>query len=573
MPAIFYPGANVRLQIRFEDFAPLPPLPAEPGVPGPQGAESFGPGVAQQVAGLAATSASFDVVPYDYTVELNSYRKADECRVTLPFSRVPFDPRIIRDATIQVFGGVFGPTEWAEANGPIGASGLVLPDAVPIGLREAGASNELFRGFVDEWDVNLTGEDRLTITARDLTGALLDQEIGEDFLRDLPQTLPLDQVIQLLLTGDGTPTPEASRRFGVPGFRGVLVVNEAGDLTPAGSLKLALGQRATAPGDRLPLPTLMQIRPPQWFDSKRTAKKGRKNSPGAAQKQSYWDAITDLCVSAGYIVFMRQPTTTITLPGGITALPATEIVIATPRTYYKDDGFVDLAGNRVFIYGSNVSDLKVQRKLGGVKVPTVEVRAFDPVTGLQLTSRYPPIVRKKNNRPGVSGRGEKEEVKTFLLDEVSGPTAPLQLEAAARSIYEQLGRNEFHVQIRTRHLAAKLENLDDGIEADLFRLRPGDTITVEIDRADPQLSKHAAHTLFTSYSPADRLQAMLDIGIPPNVASFAVTALESPFIQTEFRTQRVNISWDHNSGFEFQIDAINFLDVRDSVQAIDGVPT
>ena len=567
MPAVFYPGAKVRIQIRFEDFAPLPPLPAEPGAPGPQGPESFGPGIAQQVAGLSATSASFDVVPYDYTVELNSYRKADEARVTLPFSRIPFDPRIIRDATIQVFGGTFSPSEWAEAMGSVGASGLVLPDSVPLGMQEAGESNELFRGFVDEWNVDLAGEDRLQITARDLTGELLDRDIPEDYLRDLPLTLPLDQVIQLLLTGDGAPTPELSRRFGVPGFRGVLVVNEASDPTPIGLAKLAVGQRATGPGERLPLPTIAEIRPPQWLDSKKTVKKGRRNS--GSQKQSYWDAITDLCVSAGYIVYMRPPTKPTVLPGVGAVLPATEIVIATPRTYYKDDGFTDVLP-RQFIYGSNVKSMNITRKLRGVKVPTIEVRAFDVTQGKRVSARYPPVLRKKNNRPGVTGRGESEDIKTFLLEEIGGPMATKQLEAAARSIYEQLGRNEFKVEIVTKHLAGRVLNIDDGVEADMFRLRPGDTIGLQVDRADPELGKHAAHTLFTSYSPDERVEAMTAIGIPVNVALFAVAAMSNPFLQTDFRTQRVVVSWDHNSGFEFQVSAINYLDVRDSTASIDG---
>src|SRR5690606_19703224 len=197
------------------------------------------------------------------------------------------------------------------------------------------SSNELFRGFVDDWDLDIGESNRISIKARDLTGELLDKEIPENALRDLPKTLPLDQVIQLLLTGDGAPTPELSRRFGVPGFRGILVINEASDPTPQGLAKLRNGERADQPGDRVPMPTLGQVRPPQWFDSKKTVKKGKKGQ-GKTHKHSYWDAITDLCVSAGYIVYMRTPTNTITLPGGRVVLPATEIVISTPRTYYKD---------------------------------------------------------------------------------------------------------------------------------------------------------------------------------------------------------------------------------------------
>src|SRR5690606_28871176 len=260
---------------------------------------------------------------------------------------------------------------------------------------------------------------------------LLDKEIPENALRDLPKTLPLDQVIQLLLTGDGAPTPELSRRFGVPGFRGILVINEASDPTPQGLAKLRNGERADQPGDRVPMPTLGQVRPPQWFDSKKTVKKGKKGQ-GKTHKHSYWDAITDLCVSAGYIVYMRTPTNTITLPGGRVVLPATEIVISTPRTYYKDDAFMD-PNRRVFIHGVNVNELKISRKLRGVKVPSIEVRAYDPVIGETRRARFPP--NRKVNRTSLSGKGDREEIRIFVLDDASGPGAQGQLDLAARSIY------------------------------------------------------------------------------------------------------------------------------------------
>ena len=510
----------------------------------------------------AFAAVGLDVTPFTCSVERNSYRKADEARLTIPLKDLPFDPRIIRAGTVQIFGGTFTSQEFADANGPVGAEGLVLPDAVPPGRSEAGASNELFRGFIDDWEINLEGKDVVSVTARDLTGPLLDAEIGENFLRDLPQNLPLDQVIQLLLTGDGSPTPEISRRFGLPGFRGLVVLNETANLDAGEPL--------------LDLPTLAEIRPPQWLDSKGTSKKGRRNSPNGSQKQSYWDAITDLCVSAGYIVHMRPGTKPIDLPGVGTVLPASEIVITTPQTLYRESStstgaFIDLTSVRTFTYGLNVNSIRVKRKLGGVKVPSVEVRAFDTITGEQVSARFPPLLRKKNNRPAPSGVGDREEVKTFLLDEIGGPNAAAQLETAARSIYEQLGRGEMEVHIRTKHMAGLLENVDEGIEADMFRLLPSDPIRIEIDAGDVETGRVAAHTLFSNSSLQQRVKSMVERGIPADVAFIAGTAMDNPFVQNEFRCQKVNLSWVNNNGWEFQCMAINYLDVRDSVQAIEGV--
>lgn len=548
MPAIFYPSCKVRIQVRFEDFIPAPPPPSS-GVPSPAGAEAFGPGLPEQLGQFQAIG--IDIVPFSCSVELNSYRIADTAKCTFALADLPFDPRIIRAATLQIFGGTFAPKEFADAMA--GNEVLMLPDAVPEGRAEAGQSNELFRGFVDDWEMTLdgAGRDTISISARDTTGPLLDEEIPEQFLQDLPD-LPLDVLIQLLLTGDGVPQQALSRRYGLPGFRGIVVLNES-----------------TQPV----LPTLSQCRHPTYFDSKRTAKKGRKRPPANLQKQSYWDVITDLCVSAGLIVYIRPGTKPIVLPGLGAVLPAAEIVISDPRTYYGENAAtgIDLSTQRLLIYGININSMRIRRKIGGVKVPAVEVRSFDPVLGTRLSARYPPLIRGKTNRARV-GLGDKEEVKTFLLDEISGPGALTQLEAAARSIYDQLGRGEMEIEVKTKNLSSLEQYLDDGIEADLFRLRAGDPVSIEINSALVESGQVSAHTLFTSAGPDARIASMVERGIPEAAATLAATAMDNPFLQTVFRASRIQWQWANDSGWEATVEAINYLDVRDSTSSIDGLP-
>lgn len=544
MPAHFFVACKARLQVRFENFDSLPPPPETP--PFGEGAESFGLGTANQIGELQASTVSFDVVPYSCTVELNSYRTADTVRLTVPLKRLPFDPRIIRMATVQIFGGVFSPDEYAEAMGLPDANGLLLPDEVPQGRKFAGRSSELFRGFVDEWEVELGGRNELRLTGRDLTGRILDQELPENALKDIPMTATLDQVIRLILTGDGAALLGApSRRFGVPGFRGIAVVVETSK----------------------PIPTLQAIRPPQWYSSSKTVKKGRKNSSTQAQKMSYWDMITDLCVSAGLVCYMRPGQTLQAIEGVGFVLPATEIVISDPKTYYGDAG--DPMDIRVFTYGHNVDSLVIKRKLGGIRTPSIEVRTQDSRTGKRISAKYP--TTKKLNLP-TTGQGDAEEVKTFVLDEISGPNAMERLEQAARSIYEQLGRGEMEVHITTKHLSGQLSNLDEFEEADIFFLRPSDPIVVDIAPSFVESGQVEAFSLFTNAPQQEQVDAMTAMGIPVEVAMVAAVAMQNPFIQQEFRTQRVVASWDHGAGWSFEIDAINYLDVRDAVSTIDGVP-
>jgi hypothetical protein len=61
--------------------------------------------------------------------------------------------------------------------------------------------------------------------------------------------------------------------------------------------------------------------------------------------------------------------------------------------------------------------------------------------------------------------------------------------------------------------------------------------------------------------------------LSPEIAGFAATAMQNPFIQREFRTQKIVASWDHNAGWSFEIDAINYLDVRDAVTTIEEADT
>lgn len=567
MPATFFVGCKVRIQLLLDTYAPTPPVPSS-GAPGPIGAESFGPG--SKAPGFAAITQ--DIVPYNCSINLNSYRKADEAQVSLPYSRLPVDPRIVRAATVQIFGGVYSSLDFANANGPVNAPGLLIPDApgpdvAPQIAFEGAPTNEIFRGFVDDWEVEVNQEsDTLSFSARDLTAGLIDAEVPANALRDIPSLLPLDQVIQLLVTGDGIPEINASRRFGVPGYRGLVVVNEViADGDPTGAAIL-------------PLPTLAEIRPPTYLDSKGTAKKGRKNSPGGSQRISYWDLITDLVVSAGFVCFIRPGQIPVQIPGFGLSLPAAELVITNPRTYYAKSSTAGQVYQapplvRRFIVGQNVQRARVKRDLKGITVPTIEVRSYDTVTGQQLVARFPPL--PKNNVPAVSGIGDREEVKTFILDEIGGPTAILQLQSIAQSIYEQLGRGDIHLEIESKHLSSLLPNLDRGIIADMFVARPGEPCLFQTAPVNIEAGQTNSFLRFQGFgvNVADRAQILISAGVDPDFATGVAAALQNAYLQREFRIQEINWDWNYDSGWGYSVRAINYIDVRDSLQAGLGFPT
>lgn len=535
---VFYPSLKCRLFLRFEDFAP-PTSPSPLPLPLPK----TGPELFKENQGFVSTA---DIVPYSASYTLNSYRQADECHLTLPMKALPFDPRIIRAAAIQVFGGVVTPDEYATAMGPNGQT-AVVPD-----LDFQGRPTEVFRGVIDKWEATLEGHDTVRLEARDATGVLIDAEITENVLAAIPGDLPLDQAIELLLLGDGKP-PGTSKVPGLPGIRGLGVVNETGEPV---------------------LPTIRQIKPPQVFDSAGKIKRG-KPGRGAKKKSSYWDLITDLAVGAGFLAYIRLGTIVVPSPVG-TLTPVSrpvQLVITNPRTYYGETNDV-----RTFFYGGNVDKLRIRRNLTGLRTPTVEVRAYGSRVGRTFRARFPPT--PTDNMPAPSGQGDREEVQVFTLKlDPTTPQGTIRLTLAAESIYEQLGRGEFEVNIKTKAMSilgfsdtSKVNTLDP----DMFFLRPSDSIFVATNIADEGAGQVSTAVVFSTAGVGEKAAAIVaDVfggdQTKAQIATEVAQALESEFLQKVFRVQTIVVQWDYDRGFDFEVNSINFLDVRNATLATSNI--
>ncbi len=559
--AVWYPACKVRFQIRVEDFADDAPVPAALGV-AESGIESFGKGQVTEPgtrtpAGDSFKELGFDIIPYACNIERKSYRDADEVRITIPLSKLPFDPRVIRAATVQVFGGVMEPSYYRDLYDS--NLELLIEDA-----KASGTSNQLFGGFVDDWEVELGDHNVLQVTARDPTSIFVDSELPENALDNLPETVNIAVAIRQIISGS-----ESGKHKGLEAAKGIRIVVETST----------------------PLPRLNEIKPPNWFNSNRTVKKGKKRSPNDAQKMSYWDMITDLCVSAAFIVFLRLPnsdddTTSPKLPRGRSLLPAPEIVISDPRTYYKEstnygDKKVSTDEVRTFLYGVNLDQLKLRRKYGGVKVPTIECRSFNVCNGQPLIGRFPR--RTVNNKPAVSGKGEGEEIQVHFMREIVGPNAQKRLDDAAASIYQQLSRGEFELQMKTKTLAALPRNLNpdavsrrtttqaQNMDADMFQMDAGQPVIVGVDRALPEADRMSDPTAFEDTLGPARVSQILKAtpSIPNELATNIADAMASSYIQKEFRVSKLTMTWAHDRGWEFEIHAINYLDVRHAVQIED----
>jgi hypothetical protein len=540
MAAVRYPAAKVRIQVRFEDFKSTPVIP--PALPpAGTGPEAFSLGIVHDIPIGTFKSVGFDIVPLSFTVERNSPRKADTAKVEILYAQLPFNPQILKAATIQVFAGMVSSEDFARACGPVGAQGLLLPDVVPQGWAFAGQSNEIFRGFIDDWSAKFDQNERIEIAARDTTGFLLDAECPENMLRRLPIETTLADAIKYLLFGDGLVY------FGLPGMRGLEIVVESKRM-----------------------PTLAEFKTPQWMTSKKKTVKVPKRAPKVA-RQKVWDMITDLCVSAGLKANIRPGRTPVNIPGIGLALPAAELVILDPATYYGSS----LAPIRTFAKGRNVKRMEIHKQLGGVPIPYVQVRAWDSTAGKAIIGNFPPmpVQKKKANVATPSGDGDRPERKVFEIDDISGPKAQEIADAIAYSYYEQLARGEFSVDITTT-LASGIPLQDnDETGADVLYMLPADPVRCIVDPAVPENGQISLSSEIAAMG-VPELQAKIVGGgtVAPAIAYRAALATVDPSTQTDFYCQDVIVGWDAARGFEFQIKATNYLDARWSIDAITNGP-
>ena len=520
MSTVWNHSCFVRLGVRITDFKPrLTTADVSPPV---RGMESF-----SEDAGFEGLG--YDVVPFNCTVVMNNYMQADTAKITMPYDKLSLSPLILDQVQVQIYGGVLTQEE-IENRAALGGSGLMKGLLVPPTIDpKTGNSNEMFRGFAPSHRVKKSrdGADIVELNCVDLTAIFTSAEMYEDPLKDIPKTAKIDEVIRLMLYGDGIPVKDASRRFGLPGARGTVIVNETG-------------------GD---LPALQDIHPPEYFDSKGTAKKAR--SSGSKKKIKFWDAITDLCKSAGFFCYIRSGRRAI---GGV--IPGAELVITTPRTFYvaQDAQMSSTPGIRKFIDGLNIDEYTIEKQYTGDAQPTaIEVRSYDPTIRKTRFAKYP----KKSlvNRMGGDdkGKGDREEISVKVVSPMSGPGVVDVLCRMAISLYDHQAREGLEVSFSSETTMSALQeppsqNPDgsmDPDQADMFWMRPGDTFEMFSAPPKPDEGLVSSRILFDDMTQGARVAEYIERGLPESLATKAALADGDPFVQAFFRTTKITWTWTY----------------------------
>lgn len=490
----------------------------------------------------------FDVQPTKSVRRVNTYRKADELDLTFEWKSLPFDARIIRSILVLHYEGTVSADAWGS-----GARGS---DSRPGYLVPATGSNLRFIGLADELSDAHGDGDVLSIKCRDLTSVLIDAKWPAKLEVKVAAGSTLPQVIQAIL--------ETNPAFQI--FRGPFLRLEGRPpiLNPARYPRIAVRAR-----------------------ERHRAGSGKvcviRNPPKSGGASSYWDIITDICVSHGV-----RP-----------AVELDQIVLLEPRVLYKSrpedaasgdptfpteyrKGIGDLSPVRRMVYGDNVAALRFNRKLGRIKAPNVEVSSRNPdapsVRDRLITVLWPPTPvesdAEKSTANTVDPTG-KPENKAHVV-QLHGIIDRSQLLAVAKQVYEGMGRQELGVVIETDEISSFSDatTFDPNEDPDLLAIRAGDPIRILV--ASTLDSSAQLYTLSELQALVDRarrnstgtesaVRYLTDQGWTERNARQFVRVVSSAALPDEFRVVGAAITFDGESdsgGFNIQLDCRDYVRVR-----------
>jgi hypothetical protein len=479
------------------------------------------------------------IMPKEATRNQNGVRTADTLNVTLRYIDMPISPLVVRAAWIELYLGTVTPEEYLRGiQGEMRTVNLkggrkilepmnLVPDTF---VDDAGRvrSNLRFQGFVDKWENQFNeGEPVIRFECRDNTQLLIDI--------DAPSKLTIDKGIAI----DRAIAQYLSH---FPQLDGMTVEYRPGNVkeTDIPVLKNVYSKASFPP----------QLGPPPSLAN------------GQLSGLTVWDFLTDVVSSLGHTI--RIDNTNI-------IIERVRTLIGTQTTgkgmQRPEDPFRSRNGRtyRQFIYGRNIAELKSTRSFVR-NVPTnIEVRSYDPVKKSPVVARYPTNKAGSGVHTSIPGDGGAEE-KWLVWRVAPGITDKDTLRIIAQNIYEQLGRQELQIRLKTKNLASFGGGNQD---PDLLDMRPGDSFELLVNRggdadvADAENS-NTVTTIEKQLSTfrERNIEFMKTRGFPDEFAKAYARAYTDIGFQTVFRTKTISTTWSAETGVSIDIEGVNYVEVR-----------
>jgi len=498
-------------------------------------------GQEQEPASLAGNDPDDSVVigsiqPIEAEIQRNGIRAADEFSLLIDHRDLPMDPRALRACSVVIEIGAVAPQLYSDGVNGQRADGELL-SLVDLEFAPADGASELvanvgtrLTGWVDDWAVNWEDDgDTIRVSGRDMTSLLLDTPLLQQDSIDL--NLPIRLGVERLVN-QYKAMAEMKVVYGTPG------APEAGN-GPVPSKAIAKTRKVRKG-------------------------KGAQRAKQTRTKMKVWDHITDTCIALGLTPMVREKA----------------IYLMKPRTFYSERG----PAVAVAAYGGNIKTLQLDRKLGGVKVPTIEVRCYDSDKGIVRWARAPRIPGVpssgdlRNSPPPLGGRRANQvepsgvasdRIQTFVI---KGINDARQLEDAADAIFEELGRQETQGRLTTDDITSWG---GDRI-GDLLNLQSGDAIRIVTvpprDQTTPQEQTTTSEQELQAQTISARAEYLEARGWRREFARRMAETMTAATVAngSEFRVSESTIKFSQEEGLSIDVGFRNFLVIRE--QANEATP-
>lgn len=548
----YYPSLVVNFKIRFDEALTTSaasydnPSKIQPPLADPQPAF-------EKLVVKDNLSQVMGLIPKSGSVELPGYRQAGKFNLTFEYKDFPLDPRTIRAMAVEIHLGAVSDLDFAD--------GMVPPrDRVGSGLRssilktrtEGGKTREdtlLMIGTVDSINSSHgTSGSLVSIEGRDLRGLLLDAPLTGGVLKKLALDKPVNEVIEAII------------------YEHPLLAKE---LT-FGTFKVVV-DKSEWPDGVLPV-----VDPSVVARHLKGADGGKSNiaTKGNPDSGNFWDIITQFCFLVGAIPWFKgrelriNPARNLyaqirqgqTPTGGTPFAGKKKRSVTVASSSGKKTEELTL---RRLVYGVDVLDFKLERKLAGKKVPRIICVSTDTSRGRGAkASTIEVSFPDKPKATSVSTDGEASQVEELRVP-VPGIKDQTRLKNIAEGIYNEIGRGEMGGSVSTKNLSSFGGGNQD---PDLLFVRPGDAIeitmsaTAALGARPPIVNELTNHNATSQQEEEDAIATRLG---DRNLARVLVATARNTVkeLQRIFRVKDVKFDWSAN-GVSISLDFHNFVEVR-----------
>ncbi len=279
--------------------------------------------------------------------------------------------------------------------------------------------------------------------------------------------------------------------------------------------------------------------------------------------QNYWEVIQDVVARAGLIAFVELD----------------KLVLTKPRALYSG---VHLS--KVFVYGKNVKNLTLKRKLGRKKTFNVIVRS---VLGKEVVDAKIPaeatedwvkatgIQQGEVKMPEVGPKGEPIDPKMwkaapYMSFRIPDCGSKEQLIRYAQEVYEEVSRQQIEgsfdtKEMTTQTLGGAVTDINGKVsfaqpeDFNILKIRNGTPIQLLIDQGDMKgLSRLTNPDKDTQRSM--RINYMENRGYDPAISAAFADSMDQ--FANVFYTKAIRYTLSHEDGFKAAIEFLNFIDTK-----------